>query len=711
VKATGGAANVSAKQVNALAQSLEGQTATQAESIQQGANLLLTFRGIRNEAGKGNDIFNQTTAAAVDMARAMGTDVTSSAMMLGKALNDPAAGMTKLTRSGVTFTAQQQAQVKALTASGNKLAAQKIILAELNGEFGGSGVAYAKTYEGALYRLGDAVGDFGEKIATAAMPAITGLVNTGANIANWATNSGVIEKSATAIGSAFTTVKTGVGAFVTGLNLSQAAAQSVQGPLTGLTAVGFLVRQTLTGIGTAIGPAMATVGASIATTVGGIVAAVGPLMPPLIAAFQALIPPVLALLPALSPVGLIFQALLPVLPQIAGLIAQLATVIGGALGQAAAVVVPIIATLVSTMSGVWVSIMPTIVQLVTALAGAIAVLAPVILGVVSALAPLVVALVSQLAPVFVQLVTSVLPPLITIFSAIVAAIAPLITMIAGLLIPVIQALLPVVTAVFGALVPIISAALQIVQGVIQVVLGIITGNWSQAWSGLKGIVSGVWNLIVGVIRGAIGIVSSVISAAIGVIVAIWTSGWRAVGSAVSTGINNVVGLVRGLGGTISGIVGGFGSLLFSAGQAVIQGFIDGIKGMVGAVGDAVGGVMDFVKGFFPHSPAKRGPFSGAGWTAVGKSGAALADQFTAGFNTNAEINPTFGGGKVARVSSRPSLPAAVGGAGGGQLTGNLYLDSGELLGIVQGHVQQQAALGAQTMRMGAMNRGLLASGA
>ena len=37
--------------------------------------MLLTFKNIRNETGKGNDIFTQATKADADMSVAMGTDL------------------------------------------------------------------------------------------------------------------------------------------------------------------------------------------------------------------------------------------------------------------------------------------------------------------------------------------------------------------------------------------------------------------------------------------------------------------------------------------------------------------------------------------------------------------------------------------------------------------------------------------------------------
>jgi hypothetical protein len=52
---------VTAKQVDQLANSMMMKTGIDDEAIKSGENMLLTFTNIRNEVGKGNDIFNQTT--------------------------------------------------------------------------------------------------------------------------------------------------------------------------------------------------------------------------------------------------------------------------------------------------------------------------------------------------------------------------------------------------------------------------------------------------------------------------------------------------------------------------------------------------------------------------------------------------------------------------------------------------------------------------
>src|SRR6185436_13144697 len=155
-----------------LAGSLSKTTLYSDDSIQSLENLILTFTGVKNEAGEGNDIFNQTTKIALDMAAALGTDASGSAIQLGKALNDPIAGISALTRVGVTFTDQQKDQIKTLVESGRTLDAQKIILAELNKEFGGSAEAAAKA-DGGFHLLQQRFSDVKQALGDQLMPVLT----------------------------------------------------------------------------------------------------------------------------------------------------------------------------------------------------------------------------------------------------------------------------------------------------------------------------------------------------------------------------------------------------------------------------------------------------------------------------------------------------------------------------------------------------------
>lgn len=184
IKSTGGSANITVAEIEKMAQGIEKLTGIEQENVQEGANLLLTFTGIRNEAGKGNDIFNQATNILTDMSVALGTDVAGSAIQVGKALNDPITGITALTRVGVTFSQEQKSTIKTLVETGNKMEAQKIILAELNKEFGGSAEALGDTLQGRLQKLQNKFGDLQESMAGAVLPAFERLVGVAGTAAD-----------------------------------------------------------------------------------------------------------------------------------------------------------------------------------------------------------------------------------------------------------------------------------------------------------------------------------------------------------------------------------------------------------------------------------------------------------------------------------------------------------------------------------------------
>jgi phage-related protein len=177
IKKMGNAANISASQVADLAGSISAKAGMDDEAIQSGANLLLTFGNVRNEAGKGNDIFSQTTQLMTDMSAAMGSDVKGSAIQLGKALNDPVKGVSALSRVGVSFTEQQKEQIAALVETGDTLGAQKIVLGEVEKQFGGAAAAMATPADKAKV----AWGNFQEELGTALLPLVdrvlTGLAN------------------------------------------------------------------------------------------------------------------------------------------------------------------------------------------------------------------------------------------------------------------------------------------------------------------------------------------------------------------------------------------------------------------------------------------------------------------------------------------------------------------------------------------------------
>jgi hypothetical protein len=187
IKSTGGAAKITAAQVGSLATAISLKTGVDDEAIQAGANLLLTFKNVRNEVGQGNAVFDRATQAASDLAAAGFGDLSSSSKQLGKALNDPIKGMTALARSGVTFTAAQKKQVAALVESGDILSAQKIILGEVESQVGGTAAASATASE----KMAVGWGNLKETVGTLLLPVLDKLSTKLTGVFSWISTTGV----------------------------------------------------------------------------------------------------------------------------------------------------------------------------------------------------------------------------------------------------------------------------------------------------------------------------------------------------------------------------------------------------------------------------------------------------------------------------------------------------------------------------------------
>lgn len=166
---TGGAAGVTAEHVSKLAASIEKNSLFEDEAILKGQNLLLTFTNVRNDTAKGIEVFDDATRIMVDMAAAMGTDASGAAIQLGKALNDPVAGISALSRVGVSFDAEQKKQIKNFVETGQLAEAQGIILNELNKEFGGSAKAQSDA-AGASEKYKDRMNDLQETLGAKMLP-------------------------------------------------------------------------------------------------------------------------------------------------------------------------------------------------------------------------------------------------------------------------------------------------------------------------------------------------------------------------------------------------------------------------------------------------------------------------------------------------------------------------------------------------------------
>lgn len=171
IRSTGGVAGWSADEANALADQLASVTRYSDETIVSAQAMLLTFTNI------GEDVMPAATEALLNMGEKFGS-VDSAAIQLGKALNDPIAGVAALREVGVSLTEEQEELVRSLVESGDMAGAQKVILDELGVEVGGLARAYGDTAAGKIAIATNKMKDLAQVVGSFVLPLVADLAST-----------------------------------------------------------------------------------------------------------------------------------------------------------------------------------------------------------------------------------------------------------------------------------------------------------------------------------------------------------------------------------------------------------------------------------------------------------------------------------------------------------------------------------------------------
>ena len=172
LKSTGEAVGFTSKQLQQMAADLQKRTLFGDEVILKDATAqLLTFTNIAGEQ------FERTQVAALNLATRLDGDLKSASIQLGKALNDPVANLSALSRSGIQFSEEQKKIIKELAETNRLAEAQTIILDELEKQYGGSAEAAAKAGAGGLKQLQNQFGDLMEQIGGMLLPIVIELGN------------------------------------------------------------------------------------------------------------------------------------------------------------------------------------------------------------------------------------------------------------------------------------------------------------------------------------------------------------------------------------------------------------------------------------------------------------------------------------------------------------------------------------------------------
>jgi hypothetical protein len=165
LKSTGNQIGITSEELQKMAADLQKTSLFGDEEILSDVTAqLLTFTGIAKSQ------FGETQLAVVNLSTKLKTDLKSTAIMVGKALNDPITQLSALSRNGVRFTDEQKALINSLWEMGDAAGAQAIILKELEIQFGGSAEAARKAGMGPLQALQMQLSDLSEQIGERLLP-------------------------------------------------------------------------------------------------------------------------------------------------------------------------------------------------------------------------------------------------------------------------------------------------------------------------------------------------------------------------------------------------------------------------------------------------------------------------------------------------------------------------------------------------------------
>ena len=266
-----------------------------------------------------------------------------------------------------------------------------------------------------------------------------------------------------------------------------------------------------------------------------------------------------------SLVGFITEHVVPVAEQVLGVIVSdvIPGIVSG-IQQAAPVIMQIvqsiagfIAGIIPVMGGFIAGIMPVISEIITFVqTNVLPIVQQIFSFIVSTVLPAIASGVQFLATTITAVLSAVLPVVQTVFTTIWNIIQPIMQQILS----VVQAVLPSVLAqfqnVFSTIGSIVSGLASVLSGLIQFITGVFSGNWAQAWEGIKSVFSGVWEALTGIAKGVINSIINVINGAISGLNSIKIPDWVPVVGGKGVNIPTIPTFARGTARTPSTFIAG-----------------------------------------------------------------------------------------------------------------------------------------------------------
>ena len=331
--------------------------------------------------------------------------------------------------------------------------------------------------------------------------------------------------------------------------------------------------------------------------------------------------------------------------------------------------------------------------LINGLVQAIPTLAAALPQIVTTIVTTVVQALPQLIQAGVQVLQALISGLQTALPALIDMLPQIITTVVT---TIVENLPLIIEAGIQLLTTLINGILEAIPQLIDMLPQIINTIVTTLITNLPMIISAGVQLLIGVINGIVQAIPQLIDMLPQIITTIVTVLVENLPLILNAGVQILTGLIDGIVQSlpalknvffdvpkqIVSVLSSVPSMMVSSGKKIIQGLIDGIKSMAGAAAGAVSDLLSGVRKYLPFSPAKKGPFSGHGWTLY--SGRSIVEALAEGAAQRAPlfeaaIRDTIAAGQEqlsGLEAGALSVTAGLGGAAGLariQATGPQYL--------------------------------------
>ena len=209
-----------------------------------------------------------------------------------------------------------------------------------------------------------------------------------------------------------------------------------------------------------------------------------------------------------------------------------------------------------------------------------------------------------------QTFTTVWNAIQTVIQTVMPIIQSIIETAMNILAPFIEAtwnnICTVVTTVWELIKIAIQTAMDVISGIIKAVMAIINGDWGTAWNAIKDVGEAIWKGLSAAGKAIFDGFAQILSNIWNTIKSFASSAWEGLKSTVLGLINGLVqgaqraweSMKQGVSDLVSNVTSIFDGIrnidLWSAGKAILDGFLGGLKSAWSAVTDFVGGIAGWI---------------------------------------------------------------------------------------------------------------------